>query len=98
MQAAQVRKSSFVDSGSDKKAAYHPETHHSCTVHAGTVILQVSKIPPLACISLCCIETTCHALHELLACQTFLNALMCLHKLSGCVYVGPVPTRKVSTV
>ena len=44
MQAAQVRKSSFVAHVSGKKVAYHPETHHSCTIHAGTVIQQVSQL------------------------------------------------------
>ena len=41
MQAAQVRKSSFVARSSDTQHAYYPETHHSCTIHAGTVVQQV---------------------------------------------------------
>ncbi|KAL0028992.1 hypothetical protein WJX77_010388 [Trebouxia sp. C0004] len=40
-EAAQVRKSSFVAHSNDKQHAYHPETHHSCTIHAGTVVQQV---------------------------------------------------------
>lgn len=40
-QAAQVRKSAFVVSGDDGKQTYHPETHRSCTIYAGTVVQQV---------------------------------------------------------
>ncbi len=39
MQAAQVRKSSFVPEGGVMKTnGYHPDTHHTCTVHAGTFV------------------------------------------------------------
>ena len=48
VQAAQVRKSSFAAHGNNSKAAYHPETHHSCTIHAGTVIQQVQYAPLMA--------------------------------------------------
>ena len=51
MQAAQVRKVSFVpDDQLVASGMYDPETHHSCTVHAGTYVQQVW--PPLACTSL----------------------------------------------
>ncbi|KAL0037175.1 hypothetical protein WJX79_003951 [Trebouxia sp. C0005] len=40
-EAAQVRKSSFVAQSDDKQHSYHPETHHSWTIHAGTVVQQV---------------------------------------------------------
>jgi len=42
VQAAQVRKSSFVTHEEEKRGAYHPETHHSCTIHAGTSVQQAS--------------------------------------------------------
>ena len=38
-----VRKSAFVAHGDDRKQAYHPETHSSCTIHAGTVVQQVKQ-------------------------------------------------------
>ena len=41
VQAVQVRKSGFVERDMDGKHSYHPETHHSCTVYAGTVVQQV---------------------------------------------------------
>ena len=44
MQAAQVRKSSFVAHGEDSKRAYHPETHHSSSIHAGTSVQQVQAL------------------------------------------------------
>ncbi len=46
LQAAQVRKSSFVTHEEEKSGAYHPETHHSCTVHAGTFVQQASCWAP----------------------------------------------------
>lgn len=51
LQAAQVRKSSFVSHANDSKGehAYHPETHQSCTVHAGTVVQQVVHVALLSC-------------------------------------------------
>ena len=44
LQAAQVRKSSVVTCDSDDTGAhaYHPESHHSSTIFAGTVVQQVS--------------------------------------------------------
>lgn len=43
LQAAQVRKSSFMPAAGVVRAhSYHPETHHYCTVHAGTFVKQVS--------------------------------------------------------
>ena len=48
VQAAQVRKTSFMHSeeGQGQAAAiYSPETHHSCTVHAGTYVQQVQCLP-----------------------------------------------------
>ena len=46
LQAAQVRKSSFVPAAGVVRAhSYHPETHHFCTVHAGTFVKQVSLAP-----------------------------------------------------
>lgn len=51
-QAAQVRKSCFVPNAADLAGtgqgveSYHPTTHHSCTVHAGTIVQQASD--PLA--------------------------------------------------
>lgn len=45
LQAAQVRKSSFVPEGRVVKTnGYHPDTHHTCTVHAGTFVQQVSQV------------------------------------------------------
>ena len=45
LQAAQVRKSSFVPEGGVVKTnGYHPDTHHTCTVHAGTFVQQVSPV------------------------------------------------------
>ncbi len=41
IQAAQVRKSSFVCHDEGHVHAYHPETHHSHTIHAGTSVQQV---------------------------------------------------------
>lgn len=42
LQAAQVRKSSFVPAAGVVRAhIYHPDTHHFCTVHAGTYVQQV---------------------------------------------------------
>ena len=44
LQAAQVRKTSYMHSeeGHGQSAAmYSLETHHSCTVHAGTYVQQV---------------------------------------------------------
>ena len=38
VQAAHVRKSSYVAKGH----VYNPESHHGCTVHAGTQVQQVS--------------------------------------------------------
>ena len=44
LQAAQVRKSSFVCEGpSLGRHGYHPTTHHASTVHAGTYVQQVSS-------------------------------------------------------
>ncbi|DBA96365.1 TPA: hypothetical protein ACH3X3_002538 [Trebouxia sp. C0006] len=41
-EAAQVRKSGFVPEGGVMKTnGYHPDTHHTCTVHAGTFVQQV---------------------------------------------------------
>ena len=43
LQAAQVRKSSFMPAAGVARAhSYHPDTHHYCTVHAGTFVKQVS--------------------------------------------------------
>ena len=47
MQAAQVRKASFVPDN-QHLAPYDPETHHSCTVHAGTYVQQVWACHPLS--------------------------------------------------
>jgi len=41
IQAAQVRKSSFAAHDEGHGHAYHPETHHSQTIHAGTSVQQV---------------------------------------------------------
>jgi len=43
-----VRKSSFV-THEERSGAYHPETHHSCTVHAGTFVQQASCWAPHQC-------------------------------------------------
>ena len=44
VQAAQVRKSSFVSEGpSLGRHGYHPTTHHASTVHAGTYVQQVGN-------------------------------------------------------
>ena len=43
-QAAQVRKSAFVEGSNDGKQTYHPETHHSCTIYAGTMVQQVVSV------------------------------------------------------
>ncbi|DBA77187.1 TPA: hypothetical protein ACH3X1_009761 [Trebouxia sp. C0004] len=41
-EAAQVRKSGFVPKGGAMKSnGYHPDTHHTCTVHAGNFVQQV---------------------------------------------------------
>lgn len=50
MQAAQVRKSSYVAHEDEREGTntYHPETHHSCTVHAGTHVQQASTNSPIA--------------------------------------------------
>ncbi|KAL0024457.1 hypothetical protein WJX77_006172 [Trebouxia sp. C0004] len=39
-EAAQVRKSSFVEQDESHGRAYHPQTHHSHTIHAGTSVQQ----------------------------------------------------------
>lgn len=39
LQAAQVRKSSYV---ADPGVQYDPDKYHACTMYAGTVIQQVS--------------------------------------------------------
>jgi len=41
MQAAQVRKSSYVP---EKGMDYDPDKNHTCTVYAGTVVQQVIKM------------------------------------------------------
>lgn len=38
LQAAQVRKGSY---SPDDGMQYHPESYHSCTIYAGTVVTQV---------------------------------------------------------
>ena len=38
MQAAQVRKSSYV---ADPGVDYDPDSYHACTIHAGTIVMQV---------------------------------------------------------
>ena len=46
LQAAQLRKSSFVESGQVQKAkpaAYDPDLQHCCTVFAGTHVQQVQS-------------------------------------------------------
>ena len=40
MQATQVRKSKYVR---EKGVDYDPDTHRTCTVHAGTVVQQVNE-------------------------------------------------------
>ena len=42
VQAAQVRKSSYV---SDPGVQYDPDSYHTCTVYAGTIVQQVSTYP-----------------------------------------------------
>lgn len=42
LQATQVRKSSYgLGSAQGPAGGYHPETHHGCTIHAGTFVQQV---------------------------------------------------------
>ena len=43
VQAAQVRKTSFAppeEADKAKASMYSPDTHHFCTIHAGTVVQQ----------------------------------------------------------
>lgn len=95
LQAAQVRKSSYVAQEGEGKGtyqAYHPETHHACTIHAGTTVQQV-------CINI-------HSIRKISAMcpsQTWLShaAIVCQHKcLLGIEYghilgqgVNCTPTR-----
>ena len=46
MQAAQVRKSSYV---ADLGVEYNPDSYHAHTIHAGTIVLQVRTDPRLCC-------------------------------------------------
>ena len=49
MQAVRVRKVSFVPSAEgqpNSPGMYDPETHNTCTVHAGTVVQQVWHVDP----------------------------------------------------
>ncbi|KAL0021224.1 hypothetical protein WJX79_004043 [Trebouxia sp. C0005] len=40
-EAAQARKSRYVPENGREVWRYHPDTHHSCTIHAGTFVQQV---------------------------------------------------------
>ena len=42
LQAAQVRKTNYV---AEKGVDYDPDKHHTCTVYAGTMVLQVDAMP-----------------------------------------------------
>lgn len=44
LQAAQVRKHSYKAENSLAAAKYHPDTHQTCTIFAGTVVHQVLAI------------------------------------------------------
>ena len=48
LQAAQVRKTCFAppdEADTAQSNMYSPETHHFCTIHAGTYVQQVQPAP-----------------------------------------------------
>ena len=86
IQAAQVRKSSFVAHNEGHGHAYHPETHHSHTIHAGTSVQQVgASLQHTRTIRTCLIK--CHGLYTairwIIACMIssryLYQPVCCLH-------------------
>ena len=51
LQAAQVRKCSYVAQEKAIQRSYHPETHHACTIHAGTTVQQACYRAPNAVVA-----------------------------------------------
>ena len=53
LQAAQVRKCSYVAGQEAHNCSYHPDTHHACTVYAGTTVYQVSPAATATLFDVC---------------------------------------------
>jgi len=94
-----VRKATYVPSSQE----YHPESHHYCTVHAGTYVQQVrhTLLASLACLLLCCLTITGSMLlvlgdaHVLSLCLSHLAIIPVVLLLITCVmHIFPPPPPK----
>ena len=80
-----MRKSGFVPEGGVMKTnGYHPDTHHTCTVHAGTFVQQVQNKAHTFLNLSCCFLQKCGSVMQ----QTSL-ILSSNSAVSSCSSSGP---------